>query len=245
VRANFFAELFKPQQTPADSYEPDRTVAPACLPASYDELHATAVAGVEAALGSGEVAVEVDFPPVSSANARGDGSAKSEQIVHRANAAFVERLCESLGAARRVVVVGCTGGALSALGDSAVSLRAAAGQAAGCDVVVCVAPFAEEQWDAVVALGTGRPTAVVVVNGLLSNGRLPHAYYYKPLTAFSVQTGGVVRRYPGPYECYDVRSPRAPIDLEVSLATQGNRALPDTKDAQMRLQSTFGKDGAS
>ena len=47
-----------------------------------------------------------------------------------------------------------------------------------------------------------------------------------------------VRRYPGPYECYDIR---APVALEVALTTLGARALPDTKDAQMFLQSEYGR----
>ena len=50
-----------------------------------------------------------------------------------------------------------------------------------------------------------------------------------------------VRRYPGPYECYDVRAPRTPVALEVGLTTLGARALPDTKSAQMFLQSEYGK----
>ena len=35
-----------------------------------------------------------------------------------------------------------------------------------------------------------------------------------------------VRRYPGPYECYDIRAPDAPVALEVALTTLGARALP-------------------
>ena len=50
-----------------------------------------------------------------------------------------------------------------------------------------------------------------------------------------------MRRYPGPYECYDIRAPDAPVALEVALATLGARALPDTKVAQMFLQSEYGK----
>ena len=70
-------------------------------------------------------AVEVEFPPVASANARGDGSAASERLVHEANAAFAARLAEECGdgGRRRVTMVGCTSGALSALGARAFSLR--------------------------------------------------------------------------------------------------------------------------
>lgn len=238
-----FSQFFKPPPTPADVYQPV-SCAPACLPQSYDEVHATAIDGVRAALDANERAVEVEFPPLASANARGDGSAKSERLTHEANAVFVSKLERSLASnGHSVVVVGCTSGAASALGPNAVLLRDAPSSAAQASVVVCVAPFADEQWDAVEALGAAEgTTAVVVVNGLLSNGRLPHAYYYKPLTAFSTQTGGVVRRYPGPYEVYDRRRPAQPLELEVALATLGRRALPDTKDAQMLLQSTFGKD---
>ena len=50
-----------------------------------------------------------------------------------------------------------------------------------------------------------------------------------------------VRCYPGPYECYDLRAPLAPVALEVALTTLGARALPDTKGAQMFLQSEYGK----
>ena len=78
-----------------------------------------------------------------------------------------------------------------------------------------------------------------MLNGLLQNGRLPHAYYYKPMTAFSTVTGGVVRRYPGPYTVYDVDGER--LELELALTTSGQRALPDTKDAQMALQNRFGR----
>ena len=50
-----------------------------------------------------------------------------------------------------------------------------------------------------------------------------------------------MRRYPGPYEVYDRRRPTQPLELQVALTTLGRRALPDTKGAQMFLQSTFGK----
>ena len=205
-----FGQFFKPPPTPADVYKPV-SCAPARLPQSYDEVHATAIDGVRAALDSNERAVEVEFPPLASANARGDGSAKSERRTHEANAAFVSKLERSLARnGRRVVVVACTGGAASALGPTAVSLRDAPSAATRSSVFVCVAPFSDEQWDAVEALGAADGT-VMVVNGLLSNGRLPHAYYYKPLTAFSTQTGGVVRRYPGPYEVYDAPVYDAPL----------------------------------
>ena len=38
---------------------------------------------------------------------------------------------------------------------------------------------------------------LVVVNGQLPNGLLPHAYFYRPMSAFSAVTGGVARLYPG------------------------------------------------
>ena len=125
VRANFFSSFMpKPPPSPADIYSPDLTCQPACLPASFEDLVAGASSGVAAALGAGLSAVEVEFPPVASANARGDGSAASERLVHEANAAFAARLAEACGGGgRRVMLVGCTGGALSALGAGAVSLR--------------------------------------------------------------------------------------------------------------------------
>ena len=236
VQANFWSSFMpKPQPSPADVYDPDLSCPPAGLPVSFDDLYQSAVDGVIAALDL--PAVEVDFPPVAAVNARGDGSAQSERLVNEANAAFATHLLEALRqTGRSVEVVGCTAGALAALQAGAISLDAAS--AAAAEVLICVSPFSDEQWDALDQLDAG---TVVVVNGLLSNGRLPHAYYYKPLSAFSAQTGGVVRRYPGPYECYDSREPRTPVALEVPLATQGRRALPDTKGAQMFLQSTYGR----
>ena len=56
---------------------------------------------------------------------------------------------------------------------------------------------------------------------LLNNGLHPHAYYYKPLSAFSAQTGGCVRCYPGAYEIWDVAGTR--LD-DVPLLRQGRRA---------------------
>ena len=70
----------------------------------------------------------------------------------------------------------------------------------------------------------------------LQNGLLPHAYYYKALTAFSVQTGGIVA-ISASYECYDEGQPPR---LGDTVAVQGRRALPDTKEAQMRLQNEYG-----
>lgn len=233
LRANFFGELFKPQPSPADVYSPDGSRGPG-LPTSYAEVHAAACAGVLAAVGASVPAVEVDFPPIASVNARGDGSAKSERLVHEANADFVRRLCEALGD-RSVAVIGCGGGAVAALGVGAVPLREATAAAAGTDVAIVVSPSADEQWEAAAALGA---RTVVVVNGLLSNGLLPHAYYYRPMTAFSAQTGGVVRAYPGAYEAYDLGGAR--LEIEIPLSVQGRRALPDTKDAQMRLQNAYG-----
>ena len=118
VRANFFSSFMpKPPSSPADVYDPDLTCPPACLPASFEDIVAAASSGVAAALEAGLPAVEVEFPPVASANARGDGSAASERLVHEANAAFAARLAEECGdgGRRRVTMVGCTSGALSAL----------------------------------------------------------------------------------------------------------------------------------
>ena len=126
VRANFFSSFMpKPPSSPADVYDPDLTCPPACLPASFEDIVAAASSGVAAALEAGLPAVEVEFPPVASANARGDGSAASERLVHEANAAFAARLAEECGdgGRRRVTMVGCTSGALSALGARAFSLR--------------------------------------------------------------------------------------------------------------------------
>lgn len=202
-QANFFSSFMpKPQPSPADVYDPDLTCTPACLPASFEDIVAAASSGVTAALEAGLPAVEIEFPPVASANARGDGSAASERLVHDANAAFAARLAKECGGGgrRRVTMVGCTSGALSALGAGAFSLRDAsrsapsapylythctplhstapyipsapyttsvpsipsatpllllrAGSAtAASDVAICVAPFSDEQWDALEALG--------------------------------------------------------------------------------------------
>ena len=135
------------------------------------------------------------------------------------------------------MLVGCSRGDVEALGGAACSLRDAAAQAPRSDWAICVAPSYEEQWDAVAELAPRR--CVVVVNGLINNGRLPHAYYYKAMSAFSAQTGAVIRCFPGPYECYSSAAGEK-LALEIGLAAQGGRALPDTKDAQMMLQNSFG-----
>lgn len=234
-QANFFAQFFPPPApNPADVFNPDPLSTSPGLPLSYKDIYDGAIDGVKAVLSDGRLeAVEVDFPPVANVNARGDGSAKSERLVAEANSNFARQLCSSLGA--NAVIVACSGDAARALGSDAITLRDGV-DVAGCDVAICVAPCMDEQWEACMALSV---TTVIVVNGLLQNGRLPHAYYYKPLTAFSVQTGGVVRRYPGAYECFD--SSGARVDLEIPLARQGRRALPDTKDAQMLLQNRYGR----
>ena len=219
---------------PADVYQP-KPGPPTGLPTSYDEVHAAAIGGIASALSSnGEQKWEVDFPPLLSANARGDGSAKSERLVHEANAQFVLKLRRALSGS--VAIVGCSAGAVEALGSDALSLRDGVDALKGSDVVIYVSPSTDEQWAAASTLDS----AVVVVNGLLLNGQFPHAYFYKPLTAFSQQTGGVVRCYPGPYELYDSTGQRVD-ELEIGLARQGRRALPDTKDAQMLLQNIYGR----
>ena len=60
----------KPPSSPADVYDPDLTCPPACLPASFEDIVAAASSGVAAALEAVLPAVEVEFPPVASANAR-------------------------------------------------------------------------------------------------------------------------------------------------------------------------------
>ena len=234
---NFFSQFMpQPQPSPADVYQPDGNAPPAGLPRSYDEVHASATAGVKAAIADGVSAVEVDFPPIASVNARGDGSAKSERLIIEANLKFVGKLKRALGV-DKCLLVGCSGASRTALGKDAVSLRDAAPIAAEYDVCIVTAPVAEEHWSK--ARSLAEFTSVVVVNGLLQNGELPHAYFYRPMTAFSVQTGGVCRQYPGPYQVYDINGRL--LDMEISLAVQGRRALPDTKGAQMRLQNEFGK----
>ena len=234
---NFFANLLKEQPSPADDYRPDLSARTAGFPKNYEALHSAAIAGAKAALTAGLATAEIDFPPITNVNARGDGSAKSERLVDEANANFVRKLSAALGASN--LVVGCSRGALAALGGASVSLRDAKPMAGDYDVAIVVSPSTDEQWDAAVALGV----RILVVNGLLQNGRCPHAYFYKPMTAFSVQTGGVVRQFPGAYEVFDVRGRK--LDLEITLAKQGKRALPDTKVAQMRLQSEYGSTQSS
>lgn len=219
----FFNNLFSstPQPNPADEYAPDAGAPPVGLPTSYEDLHATAVDGVLAAVAAGVEVCEVDFPPIASVNARGDGSAKSEALVAAANAKFVAKLTDGLKrrAKATVTVIGC-GGARAALGAGAVTLRDGAQLAATGDVALVVSPADIEQWEAAAALDC----CVVIVNGLLNNGFAQHAYFYKPLTAFSAQTGGCVRRYPGPYQIYDATSGKVVDDLEVTLVRQGRRA---------------------
>lgn len=230
---NFFSNLFQKPPNPADAYKPDPTAKSAGLPRSYAEAHSAAVSGVQAAIADGVPAVEVDFPLYSletSVNERGDGSPKSQERVNLANAEFVKILKDAIDLPS--VVVGCDSGSLRALGSDAVSLRDAKGVVESDVIAICVSPALDEQWDAVMALGA---RCVVVVNGCLVNGRLPHAYYYKPMTAASQFTGGVVRCFPGAYECWDANG-RQLDDLEISLQTQGNRALPNLEVPSMRLR---------
>jgi hypothetical protein len=191
--------MLPPSPSPADVYDPQPSP-PAGSPSSFEDIYKAAIDGVVAALGA-ERTVEVDFPPIASLNARGDGSAQSQRLVDDANAAFVARLRAHLEqSGKQVAVVGCNGGGVHALGSGALSLRNAGALLLGgdCDVAICVSPMLPEHWSAASALGAA---SVVIVNGLLTQGQYPHAYYYRPLTAYSTQTGGVVRRYPGPYEC--------------------------------------------
>ena len=235
----FFGGMFgsKPQSNPADVYNPDSAAPPSRLPSNYDELQDDAIQGILAAVEDGLPVCEVGFPPISRVNARGDGSAKSEALVVAANAEFVEKLVKSFHTQTqlRVDVFGC--GAAVARACMAERLRSDTRAVDGCDVAICVSPADIEQWEAAEALGAPH---VVIVNGLLYDGFAPHAYYYKPLTAFSAQTGGCVRRYPGPYQIFYATG--EPVtDMEVKLARQGRRALPDTKEAQMLLQNHFGR----
>lgn len=231
--------LFQPQPSPKDEYQPDRTAKLPGLPTSNDKLFAAAAEGVQAALKDGVPAVEIDFPPSGlSATTRNDGSAKAEQKVHQANAVAAAAIKRKLG--KGVVLIGCSAAALAELRAAnldAFSLRDGAAAASGADIAICVQPTGDEQWSAAAALAGCR--CVVVLNGLLNNGLLPHAYYYKPLTAYSAQVGGVVRRYPGPYAGYAVGDEAKPLDMEIELATQGRRALPDTNDLQLRLQEMY------
>lgn len=230
----FFGELFKPQSSPADVYQPDPGVLPG-LPADYESMYRAAALGVRSAVDDGVAVVEVDFPPLASVNALNDGSAKSERLVHEANARAAAALRAALGG-MRVVCVGCSGGARSALRDKCGAAQGLRDAMPADAIAICVQPTSEEQWAAVADLGA---RGVVVLNGLLNNGWYPHAFYYKPMSAFSTVTGGVVRRYPGPYTCYAVDGQK--VDLEVGLTTQGRRALPDTKTAQMTLQNMYGR----
>ena len=236
LTANFFSSFFEPPANPADDYDPDLSLKPPALPRSYDEMHELAVDGVLSAVSSSNARVEVEFPPIASVNARGDGSAKSDAVIAAANAEFVEKLTARLAAdGRSTTVIGCGASTRRAL-SGAVSLRDAPRVVGADDVAVVVAPADIEQWEAAAALDCA---CVVVVNGLINNGLHPHAFYYKALTAFSSQTGACVRCFPGAYAIYDVGGEHI-SQLAVPLARQGRRALPDTKEAQMWLQSQFG-----
>lgn len=237
---NFFAQFFQPPPTPADIYAPDATAKLPGLPKSYDNIYAAAAKGVLAAINDELNAVEVDFPPITNVNRLSSGSARDEEIVHQANAEAALELRNALNFP--VTLIGCSGGARTALRNycgEAYSLRDGASELSGNGVAIIVQPTGDEQWEAAEALSSNC-RCVIVLNGLLGNGALPHAYYYKPMTGFSQQTGGVVRAYPGAYRAYDIGG-KVVEDLEIKLTTQGRRALPDTKDAQMTLQTRFGR----
>ncbi|KAL3910127.1 MAG: hypothetical protein SGPRY_009175 [Prymnesium sp.] len=232
--AGLLSNLFPPPPpNPADFYSPDLSAPLPGLPRSYEDVHAGAIDGVLRALQSGLSTCEVDFPPVSSVNARGDGSAKSEQLVAEANVAFARILRDAIGEA---TIVGCSAESVRALGSDALPSKQEGLQVEEQRVAICIAPCTEEQWERALSL---KAKAIVIVNGLLQNGLLEHAYYFKPMTAFSQMTGGVVRTFPGPYVCYNNKGEL--MQLEVQLARQGKRALPDTKSAQMLLQNSMGQ----
>ena len=215
ITANFFAQL----------------TAPKGLPKNYAQVYSQAIAGVSAALDKRERGVEVDFPPIEENYGRGDGSASTQRRVDTANNVFVGKLVPALSLGRKVVVLG--GG--RSFGGRGIADPAARAEAERADVCVVVAPALDGEWRVVeqlVALPGGKP-AVVVVNGLAQNGILPHAYFYRPMTARSVRTGAVVRRYPGEYEAFNLAGVKAPV--AVPLAQQGNRRLPNTGAAQMYL----------
>ena len=215
ITANFFAQL----------------TAPKGLPKNYAQVYSQAIAGVSAALDKRERGVEVDFPPIEENYGRGDGSASTQRRVDTANNVFVGKLVPALSLGRKVVVLG--GG--RSFGGRGIADPAARAEAERADVCVVVAPALDGEWRVVeqlVALPGGKP-AVVVVNGLAQNGILPHAYFYRPMTARSVRTGAVVRRYPGEYEAFNLAGVKAPV--AVPLAQQGNRRLPNTGEAQMYL----------
>jgi hypothetical protein len=54
------------------------------------------------------------FPPLANVNAMSDGSAKSERLVHEANARAAASIASSLRG-NAIVVIGCSGGAREAL----------------------------------------------------------------------------------------------------------------------------------
>lgn len=179
-QCNFFSQFMpKPPDTPANVYSPDPSAELPGLPTSFQAIYAAAATGVRAAIGDGVSACEVDFPPIANVNRLSDGSAKSEALVHAANAEAAQKIQEALSDLP-VALIGCSGGARAALRDvcdgaNVYSLRDGAKVSAD-SVAICVQPTADEQWLAAEAL---QCRCVVVLNGLLGQGALPHAYYYK------------------------------------------------------------------
>ena len=166
---NLFSSSSQPN--PADAYAPDPAARPVGLPSSFEALHAAAIEGVLAAVAADVPICEVDYPPIASVNARGDGSAKSEARVAAANGDFVGKLKKALRqSAANVVIVGCGGTSRAVLGGDAVSLRDGKVATAGCDVAIVVAPADIEQWESAACLSADH---VVIVNGVTRPGPEP------------------------------------------------------------------------
>jgi len=181
--------------------------ATAKLPKSYDEIHAQAIASIEASLAGGYRAVEVEFPAIASVNKQSDGSASSQAMVRKANVVFVAKVAAALsagGRCERVFLLAGDRATLQELSRAGLPqstvlgvLQDGAPSAGARDVILVATPAETRQWAG--ALLLSRQSPVVVLNGACNNGYkgFEMAYYLKPMTFNSQVNGYVTRQLPG------------------------------------------------
>jgi len=229
VQANLLADVLVPRGVPRDS----------------KAIRSQAIAGVRAALRSKRDSFwEVEFPPLQQLNKLGDGSARSAREVDQVNCQFAAELSQNAG--RATVLVACGSAQEAELGKRArgatiISVREAQQAVQPGKVAIIVSPSDTSHWAAAQALAeSGRPS--VVVNAFTNHGYggCQHAFYLKPITAYGAVAGTVLKRHPGPYECFDAVGKLVP-SVKVPIARQGRLATPDLRAAQLYCQDKFMK----
>lgn len=201
------------------------------VPPTYEAMYKRAARAARLYLESNEIgtsrAAEVEFPPIIA----DDGSASARYRERESHARLAVAMAAEFGERAALVAFDELTLRMVRKEGGNATLWPQLGKG---DVVVGVAPSAEEEWNFLENIAGER--CVVVANGLFNNGLdwLEPVFYVRPCSGWGV----LIREFPATWKAVSARTGGA-LSTQIALLTQGRIRRPDLPTASKALQKDY------